>query len=97
MSTRCAAAKGSSSRKNGARGSPDGDESNEEVVVARFTTIREKLNCAWLAVTPVVHSDEAAVERARRQWRQRKTKCAREREGANTMTRWGGDREAIHP
>jgi hypothetical protein len=32
-------------REKGSRGSPDGDESNGEVVVALFTTGGEKLNC----------------------------------------------------
>jgi hypothetical protein len=49
-----------------------------------------------LAAATVVRSGGAVVERARRQWRQRKTKRACEREGANVMVRWGGDREVTH-
>jgi hypothetical protein len=40
-------------RKKEARGSPDGDESNEKVVVALFTIGREKLKCSRLAASPV--------------------------------------------
>jgi hypothetical protein len=51
MSTGCTIAWGSSSRKKGARGSPNGNESDGEVVVALFTTGGGKLKCSRPAVT----------------------------------------------
>jgi hypothetical protein len=47
-------------RKKGARGSPDDDESNREVVAALFMTGGEKLNCGRLAATPAMRLGEGA-------------------------------------
>jgi hypothetical protein len=44
----------------GIKGSPDGDESNGEVVVALFTTGGEKLNCDRLTATPVMRLGRGA-------------------------------------
>jgi hypothetical protein len=60
MSMRCATMLGISSRKKGARGSLDGDESNGEVVAALFRTGGKKLNCSRLAVTSVMRLGRGA-------------------------------------
>jgi hypothetical protein len=46
--------------KKGARGSPDGDESNGEVVAALFMIGGEKLKCGRLVMTPATRLGEEA-------------------------------------